>query len=288
MTRSQLFITDLDGTLLQNDATLSEFARSALQQMLAQGVMFTIASARSVFSIQDILGDLPIQLPIVSVNGGYISDLSNGRHLSIQDIQSDLAEQLLNLIVEKGFSPWVSTYNGTEDRLYYNRIANGGMQWYLEDRQMAEDPRLQYMPHLEDALTDYVICLIVMGRKKPLASLRSTIEAEYGDRLMTQFYENRYSLGWHWLSIHDASANKGRAVRALVDRCGLQDTELFVFGDAENDIDMFREADHAIAVAGAEDLLKPHATQIIGSNSDDSVVRFIADTVRSRTGDIRN
>ena len=56
---------------------------------------------------------------------------------------------------------------------------------------------------------------------------------------------------------------------------GLDDSELVVFGDSSNDTKMFQAADRAIAVANATDELKGYATQIIGSNNEDSVVKFI-------------
>ena len=54
-----LYVSDLDGTLLQPDATLSRFARSGLEELLADGALFTVASARSVVSMNAILGALP-------------------------------------------------------------------------------------------------------------------------------------------------------------------------------------------------------------------------------------
>ncbi len=288
MKQHQLYITDLDGTLLRDDGTLSDFSRSALQKMIKQGLMFTIASARSVFSMQDILDGLTIKLPIISTNGGYISDLATGNHYMINEIGSDVVASLLQIIAEKGFAPWVSTFDGKRDRLYFNRIINEGMQWYLDDRKAANDIRLHYLDDISVSLSDKVICLIVMGKSEPLADLRVTIEQRHGSRLMTQFYENRYSPGWHWLSIHDSGATKGRAIRTLVERWGLQELELVVFGDAENDIEMFQEADRAFAVENAEKTLKPHATEIIDKSNDDSVVRFILNEQKIQHCNLRN
>lgn len=61
----------------------------------------------------------------------------------------------------------------------------------------------------------------------------------------------------------------------MMDLCGIADRELIVFGDHVNDINIFRTAAHAVAVANAMPDLKRHATQVIGSNEEDSVVKFI-------------
>ncbi|MBU2645113.1 Cof-type HAD-IIB family hydrolase [bacterium] len=276
MKDKKLYITDLDGTLLREDGSLSPFCKRTLQEMMAADLPFTVASARSVFSMQDLLRGLTFTLPIIAINGGSISDLATGAHYVINEIRTEVSTDLLSMIADSGFAPYVSTFNGKKDCLYYNRIVNKGMQWYLDDRKNARDSRLHYLETLSASLADQVICIIVMGKAAPLSDLRETIHEKHGSRLMTQFYENQYSRGWFWLSIHDARATKGQALRTLVDRWGLKDRELVVFGDAENDIEMFQEADRAIAVANAESALKIHATEIIGPNRDDSVVRFIA------------
>ena len=108
-----LYITDLDGTLLRSDATLSAFSRSVLADLLSRGVLFTVASARSVTSIRPILNGLPLPLPVIEFNGAFISDLDTGRHAIINDIDRDLAVRLDHEIARAGF---VARFSGA-DRL---------------------------------------------------------------------------------------------------------------------------------------------------------------------------
>ena len=89
--------------------------------------------------------------------------------------------------------------------------------------------------------------------------------------------ENQYSPGWHWLTIHDWKASKDQAIQVVLEAWDLDKAELVVFGDNDNDVTMFQAANRAIAVANATESLKGYASQIIGSNSEDSVARFIRD-----------
>jgi hypothetical protein len=84
--RSMFYVSDLDGTLLANNASLSEFSRAHLAQLLREGLSFTVASARSVVAMQLMLQGLPIQLPVVEFNGAFLSDLATGRHEVINSI----------------------------------------------------------------------------------------------------------------------------------------------------------------------------------------------------------
>ncbi len=276
MNNNRLYITDLDGTLLQKDGTLSDFSRSALIEMLKQQIPFTVASARSIFSMKPILAGLTFNLPVISFNGGFISDMATGKPHVVNQLSPEVAQNLFVLIAESECEPFISTFNGERERLYYQHVINAGMQWYLDDRRLNLDERLFHVDDLSVSLSEQVICFTVIGKEENLARLKDRIEKQHVGEIITQFYENQYSRGWHWLSIHAHNATKGNAIRTLVQNWGHSDTELVVFGDADNDIQMFQEADRAVAVQNAEDSLKKYATEVIGLNSDDSVVKYIS------------
>ena len=69
-----VYVSDLDGTLLRDDAVLSSFSRGTLSEMLDAHLLFTVASARSVTSIRKVLAGLEFHLPVIEYNGSYITD----------------------------------------------------------------------------------------------------------------------------------------------------------------------------------------------------------------------
>jgi hydroxymethylpyrimidine pyrophosphatase-like HAD family hydrolase len=149
------------------------------------------------------------------------------------------------------------------------------MQWYLTNRQNAKDRRLRHTTNLAAPLTEDVVCFTVIGKPEKLLQLRASIQTCTEDKAESYFYENDYSPGWYWLTIHPQRATKAQAIQTLVRTYGLEECRLVVFGDQVNDIQMFQAADHPVAVANAVDELKRHATEIIGSNTEDGVVRYI-------------
>ena len=72
---NRIYISDLDGTLLRNDATLSDYSKTKIQQLVRNGVHFSVASARSVVAIQKIFDGVKFHLPVIEFNGAFISDL---------------------------------------------------------------------------------------------------------------------------------------------------------------------------------------------------------------------
>ena len=275
---SPLYVSDLDGTLLRNDTSLSQYSKETLNALLDQGLLFTVASARSIASMRHILVDLPLRLPVVEFNGAFVSDLASGQHYLIHNLHRDVLSELWQQITDAGYVPFISTYDGTVDRLYYrdSDITNDGMAWYLQNRRLHQDPRLCYLADLQSGLDDQVVCLTVIGPGPELEQLDEAINQRHAKRIQTHCYENQYSPGWHWLTIHDVRATKERGILSLKRMQGMKDLRLVVFGDQVNDMDMFKMADEALAVANAIPAFKEQATGIIDTNEEDGVVRYIS------------
>jgi Cof subfamily protein (haloacid dehalogenase superfamily) len=277
-----LYVSDLDGTLLRDDATLSERSRGILSGLLGDGLRFTVASARSVVAMQQLLVGLTLELPVIEFNGAFLSDLTTGRHLVTNSLDRAVVEDVFQMIVDRGCVPLVSTFDGRDDRLYYTGVRNPGEDWYVGDRIAASDRRLRQEDDLHSHLSEAVVCLTTIDRGDLMADLRDSIVERHGDAVATNCFESMYSLGWHWLTVYDRRATKDQALARLVEGWGLEGAELVVFGDGQNDIPMFEMADRAVAVENAANVLKIHATDVIGSNNDDSVALFVRDDWSSR------
>jgi len=279
MTNKKIYISDLDGTLLDEKAQLSNFSHQTLKQLIETGLIFTAASARNIASMRHILQDIPIDLPIIGGNGAYISDFATGHHHIIHNIQPDLLFPIMDLIQRHQLTPFISTYNTKKsvDHLYYETIANKGMDWYFQDSLIKKDARFQKISDIQHSFEEQVMCFNLIGRQAPLSRLRKAIEAEtFSAQLAINFYENGYDRGWYWLTLHDHRAHKGYAIKILLEQLGYQTQQLTVFGDQHNDLSMFKIAGQAIAVENAIPSLKKVAHQVIEHHMDDSVVQYLA------------
>lgn len=271
----RLFISDLDGTLLQPNAILSPYASKQLKILLDQGIHFSVATGRSVVSIREIMGHIPIKLPVVASNGAYISDFATGRHQHVHHINPQICGDLLAHIRARGFSPFVSTYDGNRDHLNYDGLINLGMEWYHTERMNANDRRLKLIRDWKPVLKQQIVSFNVIERTEKVRDLYQSIFERFGEHLHMHIYDNEYEEGWCWFAIQDLFATKARGIEILLDLLGYNVDQVTVFGDNLNDLSMFQYVPHAVAVANAHPDLKVHAKDIIDHHETDSVIAYI-------------
>jgi 5-amino-6-(5-phospho-D-ribitylamino)uracil phosphatase len=276
-----LYVTDLDGTLIRDDLSLSDWSRRRLVSLLEDGAHITIATARSIVSLSVILGAIPFRLPVVEFNGAFLTDYTTKRHRVVRSIDPDIVPALHEMVVGAGSQPFLSAFDGTRDMLFSKGATNAGQEAYLQERLVFRDGRLREVSALEQAFAHQVVCFTLIDREETLTALSARIGAAFGDRLVCTQYAYRYFPGWFFLSVYDARATKDQAIRTLIEMHHLQESELVVFGDDVNDLGMFRIATRALATANARPELKLIAHEVIGTNGEDSVVRWISEHYQS-------
>jgi len=280
-----LFVSDLDGTLLGPKAVLSDFSRQTLRSMITEGMLFTVATARTVPSIRAILGDLSLPLPVIEHNGAYLSDLATGRHLVVHALAPEIASALMTTIREHGLAAFVATTAGDDDHLSYGELPNPAMVWYRDEKVALGDRRLRELDDPRAALAEQVIGFTLLGEGDAMLALATAIRACHAHQVQLHLHENLYCPGWWELSIQDRRATKSQAIATLRRSHALETRRLVVFGDGLNDLDMFLDADHAVAVENAVPELIAAASEIAGPHHQDGVVRWLVSHERKKRSD---
>ena len=76
---NKLYVTDLDGTFLNSNSELSDNAKGKLNKLISEGLNFTISTLRSIESIRPIFSGVNLQLPIIELNGAFITEFDTNK-----------------------------------------------------------------------------------------------------------------------------------------------------------------------------------------------------------------
>lgn len=273
-----IYICDLDGTLLRSDGVLSDFARDGLNELLSVGTRLTVASSRATPAMRALLMGVNLRLPVIEFNGAFVSDLESGRHLASNVLSNSAACAAVEAILATGTDPVVSAWDGSRDRVHFGRRINDGTGWYMEEKRAYGDPRLTACDDLLDAAArEEVASVVGFVPDTEAAALNESLRRVVGGEAVVYCAQNYYCPGWTEVQVQHRAAEKGLAVPALLAACDAVGAEVVACGDHLNDLGLFAAATHSIAPANAHPTVLANATEIVGANDEDGVVRHLLD-----------
>ena len=266
-----LLVSDLDGTLLRSDTSLSDAARDGLNALVVAGVAVTVASARSTASMRPMLPGVDLRLPVIEHNGAYISDLRTGEHLVANAMDAATAGKAIELLGD----PIVTSWDGARDRVHHGIDLNAGAAWFITEKRRYADPRLTETADLRAvADREQVVMICSFVPDEQAAGVVTAVQAAVGEDARVWAALNAYSPGWSEVVVQSPLATKGAAILELRRRLGLAG-EITVCGDHVNDLPMFAVADRRVAPANARPEVRAAASVVTGANDDDGVVTYL-------------
>jgi len=269
---STLYVTDLDGTLLNENQQISDESRDILNGLIRQGMLITFATARSMDSAARLLEGIAFRLPMIFFNGVFIYDPLDRRLLNANLLSADTAREVISSFESGGLHPLVYTMDSEgRPHVYYKGLFNPSEERYITNRLESGDSRFRLAEHYEDALRESVITVIAVGTQEQLDPDYEVFRRRTG--LICHYGPDIYAPGYHWLEIADSRANKREAVEFV--KRSIRAERLVCFGDNLNDLPMFAAADEKYAVANAHELVKEAATGVILSNAEHGVARYL-------------
>ena len=264
--KPKLILTDLDGTLLRDDKSLSPANRASLVRAAAQGAEVVVATGRFFGGIPRELLELPFLRYFILMNGAKVYDRREDRVLYRSEIPLAQAERVMDLL-----EPLDCTVD-----CYQNDLG------WMERR---------YFDHLDYYVTDPVSRAMVRSHRRPVDDLRAQVRAggdtvqkmqayfphlELRPRVMALLRREvpgvvqSVSLPTN-LELNAAGATKGAALAALCRALGLDPLDTAAFGDGTNDVSMLAAAGVGVAMANGAPETRQAADLVTVSNQEDGV-----------------
>lgn len=121
--------------------------------------------------------------------------------------------------------------------------------------------------------------IISIGRLEELAPLHQKVLDRFGSEVHIHFMKDIYIKDHYFLEFSHPDANKSQGLKLWAQHMGLATEDIVVFGDHLNDLGLFAAAGTSVAVENAHEDLKAVAHRITGSNNENGVAMFLAETM---------
>lgn len=259
-----LFCTDLDGTLLRHDKSVSKENLDAISYFQAEGGYFTFITGRMPFFSYETYQTVKPNAPIGCINGGGIYDYNTQSYVWKQEISRDVLE--LVEYVDK---------NLDEISIQVNTFAN--VYFCKENSAMARFRRNTGVPNLSLPYHEIrePLAKILFGDENPENIIRlAKLLNDHPRAKDFDFIHSEKTL----YEILPKGIHKGCALMRLASQLSNgKKFKTIAIGDFDNDIGMLRAADLGIAVSNATENVKRAANHITVSNEEHAIARVIAD-----------
>lgn len=270
---STLYVTDLDGTLLNNGSMVSLHSAKILSDLSSSGALITVATARTPATVVPLMQGTGTRVPYIVMTGAATYDTLTESYCTARHIPPCDAMTAMSIFNEYGINPFV-----------YRLASDGGTLSVYHHHQMTAQEREFYEPRAHLKLKRFtfelppepnadVILFFATGKTAQVKPLGAALEST--GKLSVSVYPDIFACGVSIVEVYAAGVSKASAISELADKLGID--RVVCFGDNLNDIPMFGIADLSVAVGNAFPPVKDSADIVIGPNYDDSVAHFIAD-----------
>lgn len=266
-----LYITDLDGTLLNKDERVSAHSVQIINELSDKGLLFSVATARSIMTAGELIGMLHLKAPVVLMNGVFLFDLTAQKVVSFHAINPTAFQQVVSAFHAHGKAPMLWLYGDDELlSVHYTALQLQVNRDFYEKRKDSFEGRFRKVDALSIPQGQHAVYINLVDTYEDLRPVAEALESI--DGVAFSFYQDTYTEYW-FLEVYNAAASKANGAKEVQRRMGAE--RIVAFGDNLNDLPLFSVADKKYAVRNAVEALKAQATAVIGSNEEDGVAEFL-------------
>lgn len=261
----KIAISDLDGTLLGSDHKVSETTKKSIDEWIASGRDFVIATGRNYIEAKHVQESLNMPIYIISSNGGRVHNPA-GEIIFQENLPSDIA----NYICQHEYPQQVQVSLFTDQHWHTN---------FVHPDQAGIDTGAGFDPiitNLKAFDMSNVIKMLFWSDPDDLVIIAEQLKAKFGDRVNLTF-----SLA-KCLEVMPGAIDKGAATTAVLNQFNISREHAVAFGDGMNDVELLKAVGKPILMENSQTALiaaLPN-TEMTCSSNDNGVAVFL-DKLRS-------
>ena len=256
-----IICTDLDGTLLRADKSITKENLDAITYFQSEGGYFTFITGRMPFFCYDIYHTLRPNAPVGCINGGGLFDYETGKYIHACTLDKRAGE-LIDYVLER--MPHLGVQVNTLEHIYFHS-ENVVMEWF---RKITGVPNL--VKKWNEIEEDFAKIVFGVASEEDIPRLMELLASHpYAEQY--DFIRSERTL----YEILPKNVHKGTALLHLCEYLKIPMSKTVAIGDYNNDIGMIQSAGIGIAVGNAKPEVKAVADYVTVSNEESAIARVI-------------
>jgi Cof subfamily protein (haloacid dehalogenase superfamily) len=266
----KLLVSDMDGTLLNDDKQLSEKDIQTIKKLPDFGIQFAIATGRHDSMIKSYLKHLHLDVPVISCNGAMVREPFSGQVLLSEALPKEQSLNVIDICKARKVDFHIYGHDSIfGENLSHKMLYYDGLNQTLPPE---ERTKLAIVPdcrdlvmHGSESLYKFILISERNNDPSPIIDRIAEIDGLTACQSMPKLCD-----------VMKAGISKAYALQKLSESLGVKRNEIAAIGDQLNDIDLIAYAGLGIAVSNAEEALKEKADRVTqATNNEDAVSEAI-------------
>lgn len=258
----KMIVTDLDGTLLDKNKSVSYISKKYLKSLKDNGYIICVDTGRTLGRSKYALGEFDYINYIIGNNGTYIYDVSNDKSLYKSSIKTENIKAL--------FIKYLDEYEVFEINSYKNILSYRSRTRNIEPYVEKIDNKDEFFNKINDVYNVTISFYREEMIKIFLEDLKNNYE-NINSFVMQDSFSNK-----KWITLINKNDNKFNGLCILKDKIGINNNDIIAFGDGLNDVVMIENVGFGVAMKNALDEVKNKASDItLDDNNNDGVVNYL-------------
>lgn len=256
----RLVATDLDGTLLHSDGTVTARTRAVLDELDDRGVPVVFTTGRPVRWMEQLWDAVGGHGLAICSNGGIVYDVAERRVRDFSAVPREVGMQVAELLREAvpGTTFAVEHTSGWASEAAFPRHP--------------DDAATRHQGPWESIYVDDVVKVLAVHRDLDPEDFWRQVDAAVGG-LVTTTWSSTFAL----VEISAAGVTKATTLARVAAEMGLGPDDVIAFGDMPNDLPMLGWAGTSYAMANAHASVRDLADHLAPGNDDDGVAVVLAE-----------
>jgi Cof subfamily protein (haloacid dehalogenase superfamily) len=267
-------VTDIDGTLLDDNGELGVESKKLIKELISEGVIISLATGRLDSAVTDIAKELYLNGYIISLDGAMIKNFIDDKILYESFLKTSKVKKAISI---------------SENLLINIVLCHTSTIYYTEHNSVIPSLLSKYGAFYTrvDSYKDYISGTLEIVCSSDIKNSIKQMEEKFNFPnsigCNTSYFRSKKNENIYYLEIRKAGSSKGKALMRLLKHLSIKQLQTAVIGDWYNDITMFQTKAFKVAVANAiPELINTADFVTTKPNRDDGTAEFFEMVLKSK------